>query len=565
VRQTLSLLDGEFSRLANGVAEGRYGLWLGSGISREQVPDLRRVILQALAYLQRRGVGESDTAPRFRAALMKAFDLVQVSDAERAQIDIERPPVEWPVVGDIVNRLANNYAKLLDIRIEGESPDFMLWEAIDVVGTYADPSLHPDAEHLCLGLLILEGVAPKIVSANWDGLLEVAVVELVAVGTSQSAALRICVRDEDLRELPGRSMLYKIHGCAILARSQPDVYRTLLIAQHSQLMHWALNKPPIFGKLKSIAVERPTLMIGLSAQDENIRQVFVSAQHDMPWRWPEDAQACVFAEDVLSVDQVAILRQVYGGAYEAGHGNEIEKSARLPAFAKPLLLALVLHVLSAKLSALITAATLLGLADSAVSALAAGVRVLRDQAADSVKEHHLDFVRVLVARTSYSMSLFQRGAVDSGGRVYRPIGSQPVQLMASEPTLETSGLRELAVALGILGIGVESGTWALDAKDSAANAGALRVTSRDEVTRIFFVANSTAAVALISNGYLAEDDSDVVVIHSARLIEPMTRSSRVVQGRTGRYGRRDVSIQQILAEASGIDLLVQRFQEEASL
>jgi hypothetical protein len=40
VAETLGLLDGPFTGLAKGVAEGRYALWLGSGISLSRVPGL---------------------------------------------------------------------------------------------------------------------------------------------------------------------------------------------------------------------------------------------------------------------------------------------------------------------------------------------------------------------------------------------------------------------------------------------------------------------------------------------------------------------------------------------
>ena len=51
VSDVLMLLEGPFSSLAEGVADGRYVLWLGSGISRERVPDLRSVIRMALEHL----------------------------------------------------------------------------------------------------------------------------------------------------------------------------------------------------------------------------------------------------------------------------------------------------------------------------------------------------------------------------------------------------------------------------------------------------------------------------------------------------------------------------------
>ena len=54
VAQTLALLDGPFAELAEGVAEGQYALWLGSGISRDAVDDLRQVVRKVIGSLRDR-------------------------------------------------------------------------------------------------------------------------------------------------------------------------------------------------------------------------------------------------------------------------------------------------------------------------------------------------------------------------------------------------------------------------------------------------------------------------------------------------------------------------------
>ena len=100
-------------------------------------------------------------------------------------------------------------------------------------GTYANPSTTPDAEHLCIALLVAEGVASDIASANWDGLLEKAVSEL-----GNGAALTVIVRPEDTRGAQARSRLYKFHGCAVRARDDAPNYRNKLVARHQQINRW---------------------------------------------------------------------------------------------------------------------------------------------------------------------------------------------------------------------------------------------------------------------------------------------------------------------------------------
>ncbi len=97
---------------------------------------------------------------------------------EVAAFDYTKPFANWGAVGDtIVNRLLNKYSAFLDIRIDGESPDHLMWDVADVAGTFGNTALQPDCEHLCIALLAIEGCLPEIASANWDGLLEKAVEE----------------------------------------------------------------------------------------------------------------------------------------------------------------------------------------------------------------------------------------------------------------------------------------------------------------------------------------------------------------------------------------------------
>jgi hypothetical protein len=54
VSQTLLLLDTEHTTFAEGVADGRYMFWLGSGISLGVVPGLHGVVLKVLKHLPSR-------------------------------------------------------------------------------------------------------------------------------------------------------------------------------------------------------------------------------------------------------------------------------------------------------------------------------------------------------------------------------------------------------------------------------------------------------------------------------------------------------------------------------
>src|SRR5262249_4994823 len=145
-------------------------------------------------------------------------------------------------------RLANQYARLLDIPVGEQNDDFLLWDGVNVVEIYADPSKEPDAEHLCIAILAIEGVAPDIASANWDGLIEKAVNQL----TDGQAPLVVCVQPDDVRKPALRAWLYKFHGCAVLAGQDEAKYRKFLVARFSQINSWATQNALMAERLKAL-------------------------------------------------------------------------------------------------------------------------------------------------------------------------------------------------------------------------------------------------------------------------------------------------------------------------
>src|SRR4051812_21798267 len=87
VREALDLLDSAFASLAEGVAQRRYAFWLGSGISRERVDDLKGVIARVLSHLQQR-IDASNPDCAYRAALTEALELAHLSPVDRRQVEL---------------------------------------------------------------------------------------------------------------------------------------------------------------------------------------------------------------------------------------------------------------------------------------------------------------------------------------------------------------------------------------------------------------------------------------------------------------------------------------------
>lgn len=565
VRQTLELLDGSCSELANNIANRRYVLWLGSGISRGRVDDLLSVIRRVLAHIQDKA-DFSNPNCKYRRALNDAITLAQLSAEERMDFDPTQPLADWKLLPTILDRLRNCYARLLDIRIDDEPEDYVLWNAVDVVGTFADAGVEPDCEHICIAILVIEGLIANIASANWDGLIESAVDKLTEGSTN---ILRVCVRPEDFREHDSKARLMKFHGCAVRAKHDPTIYRPLLVARQSQIMNWryAAEWKVMRQKLVDLATTGRTLMVGLSAQDTNIQDVFLEGENTMPWSWPTHPPAYVFAEEVLGQDQGALLKCVYRDAYMANR-DAIEQGARIRAFAKPLLTALVLYCLWLKLVTLARRAPTKYLEIGDFDALGEGLRHLRDRVAATVEPDRLAFIRALVCTSARALSLFREGRLpNTGATSYRPLGIESVNQIANAPDMVTSGLPEFAVALGLLGLGEQVGNWTITLSDSTKrDAGVLQATPIGGTgQKIFFAANSDAALQLYINGIVHDDEANAVIVHSMAPTTRLPRSPRGAPGRTGAVRTREVGIRSLLRDTATLADLQRQFREEAIL
>jgi hypothetical protein len=366
--------------------------------------------------------------------------------------------------------------------------------------------------------------------------------------------------------------LIKMHGCAVRAAADPATYRPLLVGRLSQITSWRHDPgwAAIHDYIVNLAVTKPTLMIGLSAQDTDIQDVFADARATMQWEWPSHPPANVFAEESLGDAQRNILRCVYREAYDANVAA-IEAGATLQAYGKPLLTALVLHVLASKLSAFAHVADAPRLDTASRIMLSSGIVHLRDRVADGAAPPLgcLQFARLLIRANSRAMTLFRKGRLPlAGNYIYGALGTAPVSQIAVEPDLPTSGLREMSCAVGVLGLGESRGEWRIDLGDLTSDRdGVIRVSTpgTKEVTRLFFAASSNAAFFLAQNDIVTPDDGDAVVVHSSVPIQPLPRSPRAAPGRTGRRAVRNVDMAALLREAIDADDLCRKFRVEASL
>lgn len=559
VRATLAMLDGAKREIADGVANDQYVFWLGSGISRERMPDLRDVAKRVLGTLQGL-IAAGDPDCRFRKALNAVVNLAQPSPGEWGHIDLDQDPTTWPDYDVLAARLVNNYARMLNVIVDGEQADYLLWNVLNAANVYADPAIEPDTEHLCLAALAIEGVASEMPTANWDNLIERAVQRLAGA----QPVLRVVVAPNDVRRNRLRANLYKFHGCAKSALDDEGQFRGLLVARSSQINGWAAQNPVMAPFLINFVVTRPTLMLGLSAQDSNIQGLFAAAQATMAWPWPSHPPSYAFSENALGADQEGLLQNVYHQDFSPANRPHMEAEALVQAYAKPLLLSLYLYVVTAKLKALVSIGTP-GLTQIDRDKLNDGLNQARNLVADSITPSAA-IVAELFAQFGRAVTMLRNGSLpDPVNGTYSPITTEPLHRMPADMALAGSGVCQFAVGSGLIGLGLARGLWTAAKADLADDlSGAVVLNGRSGPAKIYFAASAQAAIRLGTNGLIADND-DAVIIHSHENPPPLPRYPRRAPGRTGLANIREVSIESLIAGGTEVEDLLARFRNQVAL
>ena len=174
IRKALRSLKQEHAALVGDVVDGRRFFWLGSGISRDQVPDLVAVMERVLLFLR----DQAHTGPeraQHRDALLEVLGTYLPPEVARYEAD----EAGWQPAD--LEPLRQVYSEVLGVRVGDLPGEYLLMTAADLPNTYGAADLEPGVAHRLLAILIAEGVVKEIASGNWDGLVEAAVVELTGL------------------------------------------------------------------------------------------------------------------------------------------------------------------------------------------------------------------------------------------------------------------------------------------------------------------------------------------------------------------------------------------------
>lgn len=468
VREVLTKFEAEFAPVADGVENGEFALWVGSGISR-QAPNLGNLIERAFDYIRERAI-DSATAAAYAPALEEALALAEV-EPERIQARYGQPLAVWPEHDAIIDRLWTKYSRVLDIRIAGTDTDFILWDAIGIRQAFEHP-VPPAAEHLCIAILVLEGAVQAIVSGNWDGFIEAAVERL---SNGVPGIMQVVVDPDQLRGPSGRARLLKFHGCIVHATREPLVFRRFLTGSYTQIMDWPEKAEfaAMCNAVVGLATAQKTLVLGLSIQDNNLQTLFARAKAAHAWPWPctPAAPAHIFCEDKIQQGQRDVLRLSCGNAYN-DNPAAVHEATLLRAWGEKVLIALVLKLLADKLARLMELA-LIALGKGPIAgALETLLKALRDDISDLAVptpgvQNRTAFVTQAIAQWSRMLSLFRGGALPANPDSYETLSNSTPNLIAADQNARAMGLGRLGVALSLLQYGRAAGLWKL--RQSASN------------------------------------------------------------------------------------------------
>lgn len=562
--EMLACFDGDFAGFAAAFVKGQYVVWLGSGLSRGVVPDVSSLLRNLLVHLQGK-VDNSDTECRYRRALREIVAIGALPGGDQSAIDFSAEVVTWPALDDLISRLVGQYSKVLDVVVDGEDRDYLVWDAIDAAGVYGDGTLNPDAEHICVAILMLEGVIRAAPTTNWDGLIELAVDRLSG---NRSGILRVVVHQDDFLGPAARTDLIKFHGCAVRAKADPGIYRDLLVARHLQISGWTATPANKITKdhLEHLVATRPALVVGLSAQDANIHTILHEARQNMHRSWPDDPPAVAFALHSLGPDQTHVLDITYGDDYFPNR-QHINQAALLGGYAKPVLLGLVLFTIADKLCSLVEGLSDLGFSDAGVARLQGDIRFIRDLASESAIDARA-FADELVSAVCFILETFRTGSPPAFGSMhYAALTAHPISEEAADPNFPGQVLGWLAVALSLLGRGCSDGSWTIRAGDpSEPENGQVRVDVPGSSLSKVFVAQGAAAVSrLVADGYLDESDPDVLLVYAEDPAPRPVRSPSPKLGRTRKLEAREVSMETLSRDAEDADDLFNLFRLGAGL
>lgn len=563
IADALAHLRARCPALLDDLAKADRVLWVGSGVSLGQVPGLDVLLRRVLTFLQN-GIDGSAAGIACQAALDEIVEQYLAGDLAAFRSD----PINWAIPDDL-SELVTSYSKILSAEVGKHPQDYLLWDAVDVRETYGSPAIEPGPEHRLIAYLIHEGVVEEVVTTNWDGLIERAVEE--SAGSGQMPLLGVLMTNESFRTARGKSKLLKQHGCAVLAR-EDEVYRKYLVAQTLDIAMW-LNSPlyaRMVGEVRAVAKDRRSLMLGFSAQDYNVLVQIAAASQDIEWTWDPSDPAYFFAEPKISSSQRKVLSAVYGDNYPPNR-PEICGASVAGMYSGPLLGAAVLHVVIEKFKIGLEHAAAFAVSAQVVADLGDGLTRLETHIADDAHDDLDRLVELLRSGVSSLVRRFFSPGKELTSAEYVPVHGQSLKAGVGDD-FRNLRMPELAVALGLLGLGYEQDLWTLSVgTESDGHSGVIELTPVKATTarpsKVVITKDWGATNSLKGTDLWTSEPGDVLVIQAtgeAAKVLSRGLGRGIGSGRKARPSRRSVWLSDLEPFAADPVELMAAFRAEVS-
>jgi hypothetical protein len=463
------------------IALGERVLWIGSGVSRDQVLPLADLIEKLIQYLQGQIVEAKDSDAHF-SALQK---IVEDHFPEKSAFHAD--PTTWRPTRESLAAAANSYSEILATEVEGHDDDYLLWTGIDVRETYGAPEIAPGPEHELVAILIREGVVDALVTTNWDGLIEKAT--KAATSSGNEDILAVHMTNESFKTERGSAQLNKIHGCAVLARQDPETYKKYLIAQIADIAIWRSEEKYSFiiSRIENLLQTRRSIFLGLSVQDYNLLALIATATKIQPWAWDQHSPAYTFAEKELGARQKEFLRIAYRTEPRELR-PEIRKASSLDMYSGPALASFVIETVRRKLDVGLDRAADYNSSGDVMQAFSSGLSELEAALLRRVGDKLDVLVRILKQGLTPLLQRYYDPTVNCVEGTYLPVFPATAKACSTAEEFKNLSLPELAVTLSLIGLGRANGYWeSLLVADNSSLAGALVLRSKSTRRRVILV------------------------------------------------------------------------------
>lgn len=511
-------LRSNFADELQAIVDCQYSCWLGSGLSLTRFPGLKKLLRTLLEKLISKIDFVNSNCP-WRKCIT---EVLQLAETSKSIAELQTPLSEWIGLEELLSRLVNRYSDVLDNKVYLADRSLSLTrDVLELHKIYGDESIEPDAEHRFLALLIQEGVFKELVSANWDGLIEKA---LMGTGFN-STELAIVVNSQDIVNSSNtKARLTKLHGCAKRCNINPEAI-VELVATRTEIQTWEHHDSnrPILELIRTIIRERSTLFVGLSVQDWNLQgQMLESLMNGSTSPFTRPSRA-LFCQPEINQPQRVVLKHIYNEEYDHNK-TEIDNFSRLRLYAKPFLGALYVECLRLKAVAVINANSgeltvpLLNFVKESIESIESWICMHFDQFSSS--DGNLlwrEMVQTLPGIISRFVRLFKRYEFPNDANEYFPLKTGCLSAFGRSLEEEDhSSLMWLLLIISVLCKGQQEGYWKLKSQlGKKGHLGQFGIEVHDREISVFVVPDSgTGSAKLSAKGILNHSISNTVVFYT---------------------------------------------------